>query len=50
MEKWEIKERTYQLKNMSQDERAKELGMTSEHLSGRSMFIEFDPEDEKQNK
>ena len=36
-----------QLKNMSQDERAKELGMTSEHLSGRSMFIEFDPEAEE---
>ncbi len=36
-----------QLKNMPQDERAKELGMTSEHLSGRSMFIEFDPEAEE---
>ena len=32
------------LKKMSQDERAKALGMTSEQLTGGSMFIEFDPE------
>ena len=31
-----------ELKAMSQEERAKALGMTSENLSGRSMFIEFD--------
>ena len=31
-----------ELKKMSQEERAKALGMTSENLSGRSMFIEFD--------
>jgi len=30
------------LDNMSQDERAKALGMMSEQLSGRSMFVEFD--------
>ena len=31
------------LKSMDQDERVKALGMTTEQLSGRSMFIEFDP-------
>lgn len=30
------------LKKMSQDERVKALGMTSEQLTGRSMFMEFD--------
>ena len=30
------------LKSMNQDERVKALGMTSEQLTGRSMFIEFD--------
>lgn len=30
------------LQSMSQDERVKALGMTSEQLTGRSMFIEFD--------
>jgi len=30
------------LKAMNQDERVKALGMTSEQLTGRSMFIEFD--------
>ena len=30
------------LKKMTQDERVKALGMTSEQLTGRSMFIEFD--------
>lgn len=32
-----------QLKGMSQDERVKALGMTTEQLTGRSMFVEFDP-------
>jgi glutamate synthase domain-containing protein 3 len=31
-----------ELKKMSQDERVKALGMTSEQLTGRSMFMEFD--------
>ena len=30
------------LESMSQDDRVKALGMTSEQLTGRSMFIEFD--------
>ena len=30
------------LRNMSQDERARALGMMSEQLGGRSMFVEFD--------
>ena len=33
-----------ELKHMDQEERVKALGMTTEQLSGRSMFIEFDPE------
>ncbi len=32
------------LKQMSQDERAKALGMTTEQLTGKSLYIEFDPE------
>ena len=36
-----------ELKKMTQEERAKSLGMTSEQLTGRSMFIEFDPEAEE---
>ena len=28
---------------MTQEERVKDLGMTSEQLTGRSMFMEFDP-------
>ena len=32
------------LKNMTQEERVQALGMTTEQLTGRSMFIEFDPE------
>ena len=32
------------LKAMSQEERVKALGMTTEQLSGRSMFMEFDPD------
>ena len=34
------------LKGMTQDERAQALGMTSEQLSGRSMLMEFDPDEE----
>lgn len=33
-----------ELREMTQDERVKALGMTTEQLSGRSMLIEFDPE------
>jgi glutamate synthase domain-containing protein 3 len=33
-----------ELREMSQEERVKALGMTTEQLTGRSMFIEFDPE------
>ncbi len=33
-----------ELKHMTQDERVKALGMTTEELSGRSMLIEFDTE------
>ena len=32
------------LKEMSQEERVKALGMTAEQLTGRSMFMEFDPD------
>ena len=32
------------LKEMTQEERVKALGMTTEQLTGRSMFIEFDPD------
>lgn len=32
------------LKDMSQEERVKALGMTTEQLTGKSMYIEFDPE------
>jgi hypothetical protein len=35
------------LREMTQDERARALGMTTEQLTGRSMFIEFDPEAEE---
>ena len=34
------------LAGISQDERAKALGMMTEQLSGRSMMIEFDPDEE----
>ncbi len=34
------------LAGMSQDERARALGMTTEQLSGRTMLIEFDPDAE----
>ena len=33
-----------ELKNMTQDERVRALGMTTDQLSGRSMYIEFDPD------
>lgn len=35
------------LKEMSQEERVDALGLTSEHLTGRSMFIEFEPDAEE---
>ncbi len=36
-----------ELRGMSQEERADALGMTTEQLTGRSLFIEFDPEAEE---
>ena len=33
-----------ELKGMSQEERVKALGMTSEQLTGKSLYIEFDPD------
>lgn len=33
-----------ELKAMTQDDRAKALGMTTEQLTGKSLYIEFDPE------
>ena len=37
-----------ELKNMSQEERVKALGMMTEQLTGKSLYIEFDPDaDEK---
>ena len=33
-----------QLKEMTQEERVKALGMTTEQLTGKSMYIEFDPD------
>ncbi len=35
-----------ELKSMSQDERAKALGMTTEQLTGRSLFVEFSPDED----
>ncbi|MEM7302761.1 MAG: GXGXG motif-containing protein [Pseudomonadota bacterium] len=35
-----------QLSEMNQEERAEALGMTSEQLTGRSLFMEFDPDAE----
>ena len=35
------------LQNMTQEERVNALGMTTEQLSGRSMAIEFNPEEEE---
>ncbi len=36
-----------ELREMTQEERAKLLGMTTEQLTGRSLFIEFDPDAEE---
>ena len=36
-----------ELKNITQDERAKALGMTTEQLTGRSLFIEFKSDEEE---
>jgi len=36
-----------ELKTMSQDERAKALGMTTEQLTGRSLFVEFSPDEDE---
>ncbi len=36
-----------ELKQMTQDERAKALGMTTEQLSGQSLYVEFDPDAEE---
>jgi len=36
-----------ELQNMTQDERAKALGMTTEQLTGRSLFIEFKSDEEE---
>lgn len=36
-----------ELKEMTQDERAKALGMTTEQLSGQSLYVEFDPDAEE---
>ena len=36
-----------ELKAMTQDERANALGMTTEQLSGRSLLIEFSPDEEE---
>ncbi|MFU1476736.1 GXGXG motif-containing protein [Roseovarius sp. C7] len=35
------------LKEMTQDERAKALGMTTEQLTGQSLYVEFDPDAEE---
>lgn len=35
------------LKEMTQEERVKALGMTTEQLTGKSLYIEFDPEAEE---
>ncbi len=35
------------LKQLTQEERVKALGMTTEQLSGRSLFIEFDADEEE---
>ena len=33
-----------ELKGMTQEDRVKALGMTTDQLTGRSMYIEFDPD------
>ena len=35
------------LKAMTQEERVKALGMTTEQLTGKSLYIEFDPDAEE---
>ena len=35
------------MKEMTQEERVKALGLTTEHLTGRSMFMEFQPDAEE---
>ena len=36
-----------ELSAMSQDDRAKALGMTTEQLTGRSLLVEFSPDEEE---
>ncbi len=36
-----------ELKNMTQDERARALGMTTEQLTGKQLYVEFDPDAEE---
>ncbi|MDE0745557.1 MAG: GXGXG motif-containing protein, partial [SAR202 cluster bacterium] len=36
-----------ELAEMTQDDRAKALGMITEQLTGRSLFIEFNPDEEE---
>ena len=36
-----------ELKQMTQDERARSLGMTTEQLMGQSLYVEFDPDAEE---
>ena len=36
-----------ELKNMTQEERVTALGMRTEALSGKSLYIEFDPDAEE---
>ena len=33
-----------ELKEMTQEDRVKALGMTTDQLTGRSMYMEFDPD------
>ena len=36
-----------ELKNMTQEERVTALGMRTEQLTGKSLYVEFDPEAEE---
>ena len=36
-----------ELKSMTQEERVKALGMTTEQLTGKSLYMEFDPDAEE---
>ena len=38
-----------ELKNMTQEERVTALGMRTEALSGKSLYIEFDPDAEERS-